>query len=45
MYRIVLYPSASGRFPVREFLDRLPEKDQAKIAAALDYLAQLSASG
>ena len=41
MYRIVLYPSASGRFPVREFLDRLPEKNQAKIAAALDYLAQL----
>ena len=38
-YRVVLYVSAAGHSPVTEYVERLPEKDQAKVLAALDYLA------
>lgn len=40
MYRVILYQSAAGECAVRTFMDGLAEKDQAKIGAALDYLAQ-----
>ncbi len=39
-YRVTLYRSSSGDSPVVDFLEELPEKDQAKIAASLDYLGQ-----
>lgn len=39
-YRIHLYRSAGGDSPVGDFLEELPEKHQAKIVAALDYLGQ-----
>jgi phage-related protein len=41
MYRIYFYSSESGRVPVREYLDELPEKQAAKVMAAIDFLAQL----
>jgi hypothetical protein len=39
-YRVILYRPAGGDSPVAEFLERLPEKDHAKIVAALDCLGQ-----
>jgi phage-related protein len=39
-YRVRLYRSQGGDSPVSDFLEGLPEKDQAKVAAALDYLGQ-----
>jgi len=38
--RVQLYRPAGGASPVTEFLESLAEKDQAKVAAALDYLGQ-----
>lgn len=40
MYRIHLYQSSSGQSPVEDFLRELPERDRAKVLAALDYLSQ-----
>jgi phage-related protein len=40
VYRVHLYRSQGGDSPVSDFLEELPEKDQAKIAAAMDYLGQ-----
>jgi len=37
---IVFYLQASGRSPVEEFIDALPEKDQAKIAWTIDLLTK-----
>jgi len=39
-YRILLYRPVGSGSPVTEFLEDLPEKHQAKIVAALDYLGQ-----
>ena len=39
-YRVHLYRPARGDSPVTKFLEELPEKDHAKIVAALDYLGQ-----
>lgn len=39
-YRVLFYRSATVESPVTKFLEALPEKDNAKIAAALDYLGQ-----
>src|ERR1043165_7901572 len=39
-YRVHLYRSQGGDSPVGDFLEGLPEKDQAKVAAAMDYLGQ-----
>lgn len=40
MYRIVFYRTAGGRAPVEEFLGELPAKQQNKMAAILEMLAE-----
>lgn len=40
MYRVFLYRSSAGECPVQTFMESLAEKDQAKVGAAIDYLAQ-----
>jgi phage-related protein len=39
-YRVLLYRSSGGDSPASDFLGALPDKDQAKVAAAMDYLGQ-----
>lgn len=39
MYRIAFYRNASGRSPVEEFLESMPEKHQKKAAGFLELLA------
>lgn len=39
-YRVLLYRPVGGDSPVKEFIEGLAEKSQAKILAALDYLGQ-----
>jgi phage-related protein len=41
MYRVYLYATATGNSPVRDFLDDLPEKQAAKVVAAVDYLGHM----
>jgi phage-related protein len=39
VYLIHLYQTSGGECPVRRFIEELPEKDQAKVGGALDYLS------
>jgi phage-related protein len=40
MYDIVYYTNARGDSPVEEFVNAMPEKQQRKVAAFLELLAQ-----
>jgi phage-related protein len=40
VYRVFIYQTAAGECAVRTFVEGRSEKDQAKVAAALDYLAR-----
>jgi hypothetical protein len=40
MYEVIFYQTARGDVPVKEFIDKLPTKHQAKIYAALKRLQE-----